>query len=69
MYADILYRLFGKERVDRELDEYLSLNFFPRFGAGIGVNRMIRALTLLHGENQNWNGAWKTSGPQSRLQL
>jgi len=43
-YRDILYREFTKERVDRELDEFLNHDFFPRFGAGIGVTRMIRAM-------------------------
>lgn len=47
-YRDILYREFTKERVDRELDEFLSHDFFPRYGAGIGVTRMIRAM-----ENSN----------------
>lgn len=46
MYADILFAQFGRERVKRELDEFLSLNFFPRFGGGIGLTRMMRALKL-----------------------
>lgn len=46
-YADKLFELFGKERVEQELDEFLSLNFFPRFGAGIGMTRMARAYTLM----------------------
>lgn len=48
MYADILFAQFGRERVKRELDDFLSLNFFPRFGGGIGLTRMMRALKL-HG--------------------
>ena len=44
MYADLLYKLFGKDRVEKELDEFLSFDFFPRFGGGIGVTRMISAL-------------------------
>ena len=43
-YADLLFKLFGKERVEAELDEFLSYNFFPRFGGGIGVTRMISAM-------------------------
>ena len=43
-YKDILYTNFSKERVDRELDEFLSHDFFPRFGGGIGVTRMISAM-------------------------
>lgn len=44
-YADLLFK-FGKERVLKELDEYLSLDFFPRYGAGIGINRLERAFEL-----------------------
>ena len=43
-YKDILYNTFGKERVDKELDEFLDRDFFPRYGGGIGVTRMIRAM-------------------------
>ena len=46
MYADILYSQFGKERVEKELEEFLSFDFFPRCGGGIGVTRMMRALSL-----------------------
>ncbi len=46
MYADILYAQFTKERVEKELNEFLSFDFFPRCGGGIGVTRMIRALRL-----------------------
>jgi aspartyl/asparaginyl-tRNA synthetase len=45
-YAEILFTKFGKERVMKEMNEFLSLNFFPRFGAGIGVTRMIRAMQM-----------------------
>ncbi len=45
-YAQLLFSLFGKERVMRELDEYLSLSMFPRYGAGIGITRMERAMKL-----------------------
>lgn len=47
-YKDILYKEFSKERVDKELDEFLDRDFFPRYGGGIGVTRMIRAM-----ENSN----------------
>jgi len=43
-YASLLYDLFGKERVDAELDEFLRHNFIPRFGGGIGITRMISAM-------------------------
>lgn len=46
MYANILYDKFGKERVEKELSEFLSFNFFDRAGGGIGVTRMIRAMKL-----------------------
>ena len=44
-YAQLLFNCFGKERVIKELDEYLALPMFPRFGGGIGVTRMASALT------------------------
>lgn len=43
-YANLLFDLFGKERVEAELDEFLSHDFFPRYGGGIGVTRMISGL-------------------------
>ena len=48
MYANLLFKLFGKKRVEKELDEFLSFDFFPRFGGGIGVTRMISALDKLN---------------------
>lgn len=45
-YANILFSNFTKERVEKELDEFLSFKFFERCGGGIGVTRMIRALKL-----------------------
>lgn len=47
-YRDILYREFSKERVDKELDEFLDREFFPRYGGGIGISRMIRAMEESH---------------------
>ena len=47
-YKDILYREFTKDRVDKELDEFLDRDFFPRYGGGIGVTRMIRAMDNSH---------------------
>ena len=43
-YADLLYNLFGKERVLKELAEFLSHEFKPRFGGGIGVTRLISGM-------------------------
>ena len=45
-YAQLLYHQFGKERVESELHDYLSLPMVPRFGGGIGLTRFIRALKL-----------------------
>ncbi|HEU4715897.1 MAG TPA: amino acid--tRNA ligase-related protein [Candidatus Saccharimonadales bacterium] len=42
-YAEKLFELFGKERVEAELNEFLALEFFPRVGGGIGMTRMINA--------------------------
>lgn len=47
MYADILFAQFTRERVEGELEEFLSNDFFPRFGGGMGLTRMCRALRLL----------------------
>jgi aspartyl/asparaginyl-tRNA synthetase len=49
-YAAKLFELFGKERVESELELFLSYNFFPRFGGGIGLTRMARAMELLQQE-------------------
>jgi aspartyl/asparaginyl-tRNA synthetase len=43
-YAGLLYRKFGEERVEKELDDFLNFDFFPRSGGGIGVTRIISAL-------------------------
>ncbi len=45
-YARQLYAKFTKARVEKELEAFLSLKFFPRSGGGIGMNRWIRALKL-----------------------
>jgi len=44
MYADLLYDLFGRERVNKELNEFLSFDFIPRVGGGIGLTRLINAM-------------------------
>ena len=43
-YAQLIIDLFGKERVEKELEEFLSFDFFPRSGGGIGVQRLMNAL-------------------------
>lgn len=45
-YAGKLFELFGKERVEEELEKFLSYEFFPRFGGGIGLTRLARAYEL-----------------------
>jgi aspartyl/asparaginyl-tRNA synthetase len=45
-YAKLLFSAFGEDRVMEELNTYLSLPMFPRFGGGIGVTRMARAMGL-----------------------
>ena len=44
-YAQLIIDLFGKGRVEKELEDFLSFDFFPRSGGGIGVTRMISALS------------------------
>ena len=53
-YKNLLFQKFGEKRVMQELDEYLSLKMFPRYGAGIGFTRMARAMKLagLFGERK-----------------
>ena len=45
-YSSLLYAQFGKSRVDDEMEKFLDRDFFPRYGGGIGVTRMIRAMEL-----------------------
>ena len=44
MYADLLYKLFGKDRVDIELNDFLALDMIPRVGGGIGITRLLHGL-------------------------
>ena len=46
-YSKLLFELFGKDRVEAELEEFLKFDFFPRVGGGIGVTRMIPALEAI----------------------
>lgn len=45
-YAGLLISQFGKERVMAELEEYLALPMINRFGGGIGLTRLERAMEL-----------------------
>lgn len=43
-YAQLLFDKFGRERVEKELNTFLSYDFFQRCGGGIGITRLISAL-------------------------
>ena len=43
-YAQLLFDKFGKDRVEKELDEFLKHNFIARYGGGIGITRLISAM-------------------------
>ena len=43
-YAQLIIDKFGRSRVEKELEDFLSFDFFPRSGGGIGVTRLISAL-------------------------
>jgi len=43
----LISSLFGKDRVEAELEKFLEFDFFPRVGGGIGMTRMISALDTL----------------------
>ncbi len=45
-YAQLLFDKFGKDRVIKELEDYLSFDFFKRCGGGIGVTRLMSALQM-----------------------
>jgi aspartyl/asparaginyl-tRNA synthetase len=65
-YAQRLFDEFGKARVEVELEDFLSLNFFPRCGGGIGVTRLIRARELAK-QSQSFIGTQKVAATQSYL--
>ena len=45
-YKNKLYELFGEDRTNKELEDYLSFDFFKRCGGGIGVTRLIRSMKM-----------------------
>lgn len=47
-YAQKLFDLFGRERVEAELENFLKLKFFPRYGGGIGMTRLMRSMNLMN---------------------
>ena len=46
-YSKLLFELFGKERVEAELEKFFKFDFFPRVGGGIGITRLIPALQAI----------------------
>jgi hypothetical protein len=48
VYSKTLFATFWQKRVEEELNEFLSLDFFPRSSGTISITRIIRALKL-HG--------------------
>ena len=44
-YAQLIIDKFGKGRVEQELEAFLDFNFFPRSGGGIGMQRLMSALS------------------------
>lgn len=65
MYAETLFAKFGKERVIAELENFLSKPMIPRFGGGIGVTRLVRAMELaglLDGPLAAWQSGEQPSG-------
>ena len=51
-YCAKLFELFGKERVEAELETFLQYDFFPRFGGGIGMTRLARAYEMMKSEKE-----------------
>ncbi|MFH1405186.1 MAG: amino acid--tRNA ligase-related protein [Patescibacteria group bacterium] len=45
-YAKKLFELFGEERVEKELEDFLSLPMCPRYGGGIGMTRLLRSIKI-----------------------
>lgn len=52
-YSEKLFELFGRERVEAELEVFLNYNFFPRFGGGIGMTRLARAYEMMKKETMS----------------
>jgi len=43
-YHNLIFDKFGKDRTEKELEAFLSLPTVPRFGAGLGITRLISSL-------------------------
>ena len=46
-FSGLLYDKFGKERVKEELEEFLNLPMIERWGFGLGITRLVRALKIV----------------------
>lgn len=47
-YSALLFKKFGRDRVLAELEEYFTIPMIQRFGGGIGLTRLERAMELSH---------------------
>jgi len=45
-YKEKIYELFGEERTEKEMEDYLKFDFFERCGGGIGMTRLIRSMKM-----------------------
>ena len=45
-YSKLLFEKFGKYRVEKELEEFLTFNMIERWGFGSGVSRLMRAMKI-----------------------
>lgn len=45
-YSQLLFDKFGEERVEQELEDFLELPMIERWGFGMGVSRLLRALKI-----------------------
>lgn len=45
-YAEILFDLFGQERVEGELEDFFKLPMVSRWGFGLGITRIERAMRI-----------------------
>lgn len=45
-YCQLLFDLFGEKRVEQELEDFVNLPMIPRWGFGMGISRLLRAMKL-----------------------
>jgi len=45
-YSQLLFDKFGEERVEQELEDFLELPMIERWGFGMGISRLIRAMKI-----------------------